>query len=368
MSYYDYDDFDEYDFYDYEEPKKKKGGLKTALLITLIILLCLAVAGIVLQATNPKLPDHSNGAVIGGSDDEFNGDGDVSTGENEPLKEPSDLSILQASGMQTVSGASIYVGEDETLDPAIRFMCLIENTLVEELKSDSTKKAGMLMAPLDYFEAVNEGKYTCIDWVNAFEKAGKTYVLSLFDGYGKYDEDTSYARVNLTNVLYQNINRKFVAIGVLITDDGEKVSYQYSSYTAGDYRTSARSVAFVAGAALNANTLGMESFDEEKLAKLKSYVNMSVDKANGLKESTNDGSMYALKIVSGDTKTLAVGGKFEIKTEITPKAEMPIWYRSSDTGVLTVDDTGKVTAVKAGTAKVHIFLAGEECIVTVTVL
>ena len=371
MSKYDYDDFDEYDFdyydYDYYEPKSKKGGVKTALIITLIILLCLAVAGIVLQATTPNMPNNSSGAIVDDSFDEFGGEVDMPTEENKPLKEPSNVSSLTASGMQTVSGASIYVGEDETLDPAMRFMCLLDNSLVEELEGDSTKKAGMLMAPLDYFDAVNKENYTCIDWVSAFDKAGKTYVLSLFDSYGKYDDDTSYVRVNLTNVLYQNINRKFVAIGVIITEDGEKLSYTYSSYSTGDYRTSARSVAYVAGAALNANKLGMESFTNEELAKLKSYVNMSVDQANGLEKLTNDNSMYELKVLCGSPKTLSVGETFTVETEMTPNVEVPIWYRSSDTGVITVDDTGKVTAVNSGTAKVRIFLAGVEHTITVTV-
>ena len=75
-----------------------------------------------------------------------------------------------------------------------------------------------------------------------------------------------------------------------------------------DYRSNARSLAYVASSCLNAHTLGMETFDNEKLTKLKNYVNMSVDYANGLKESTNDNSMYALNITSGATKTLSVGG------------------------------------------------------------
>ncbi|MBQ8308249.1 MAG: hypothetical protein IJX96_00270 [Clostridia bacterium] len=232
--------------------------------------------------------------------DGLNGGTDMPSESQGPLETPWNEATYIASDMQMYSGASIYVGEDESLDPAIRFMCLVESTLVAELETDTTKQAAMLFAPLDYFDAVNENNYTYIDWVKAFDAAGKTYVLSLFDGYGKFDSDTSYVQVNLTNVLYQNMNRKFAAIGVIITTNGDNVSYQYSSFAEGvTYRSNARSVANVASAALNAHTLGLETFDDEKLAKLKSYVNMSVDLANGLEKATGDNSTYALNITLG---------------------------------------------------------------------
>lgn len=365
--------------------------MKQFLYSILAVLLCIVVVGgavfIAKANSNP-----SNGTIIqdsgtgtgttddpgmdedSGTGEDTNGDGLNGSVENpedkvqEPLKSPSNLSTLRASGMQMMSGASVYIGEDESLDPAIRFTCLIENSLLNEIEGDSTKQAGMLMAPLDYFDAVNPNNYTYMDWVKEFDTAGKTYMMGLFEGYGTYDSDTSYVRFNLTNVLYKNMNRKFVAMGIIITTNGNNVSYQYSSFDSGvDYRSNARSVAYVASAALNAHTLGMETFDADKLAKLKSYVNMSVDYANGLEEATNDNSTYALNITSGTAKTLAVGQSFTVATEMTPKVEVPIWYRSSDASILTVDDTGKVTAVKAGTANVRIFLAGVEHTVTVTV-
>ena len=364
--------------------------MKNVWLRIIAVLLCIAaIGGIVFVANAQDSP--IGGTVIqdGGTgsgttddpgmdedeDDEYSNsdglNGSVEKPEEavkEPLKAPSNLATLCESDMQMMTGASVYVGTDTSLDPAIRFTCLLENSLIEEIDGDSKKKAGMLMAPLDYFDAVNPNNYTYMDWVKEFDTAGKTYVLGLFDGYKKYDADTSYVIFNLSNVLYKNMNRKFVAMGVIITTDGENVSYQYSAFTDGvDYRSNARSVAYVASAALNANELGMETFDDAKLTKLKSYVNMSVDYANGLEESTNDNSMYELKILSGESKTLAVGETFEGKTEIKPSVEVPIWYRSSDTSILTVDDTGKVTAVKKGSAKVRIFLAGIEHTVTVTV-
>ena len=355
-------------------------------------LLCIAlIVGVVFIMYDGKTPTTQNGTIIddggtgngvtddSGMDEDVKGDpsnGDGLNGgvdepqetEQKPLKDPTNVTELLADGMEMMSGASIYIGDDETIDPAIRFTCLIENTLLNEIEADSTKQAGILMAPLDYFDAVNPNNYTYMDWVNEFETAGKTYMLSLFDGYKKYDSDTSYVRFDLANVLYKNINRKFVALGVVITTNGGAISYRYSTLeTNVDYRTNARSVSYVASAALNAHALGLENFNADQLSRLKSYINMSVDHANGLVEPTNDGSMYALNVISGATKTLAVGETFTLETERSPKIEAPIWYRSSDTSVLTVDDTGKVTAVKSGVATIRIFLAGVEYGVTVTV-
>ena len=210
--------------------------MKEFLYRLMAVLLCVGIVGSALyfsQTDTPLQSENSSVESVGdaSSGDSFNGVVEIPKEEEVlPLQTPPNQAELLVSGMQMISGASVYMGEDETLDPAIRFVCLLENSLVEELESNATKQAGVLMAPLDYFDAVNPNRYTCIDWVEAFEQAGKTYFLSLFDDYGKYDENTSYVRVNLTNVLYQNINRKFVAVGVVITTTPSGVDYEYGGY------------------------------------------------------------------------------------------------------------------------------------------
>ncbi len=366
--------------------------MKKFIYCVISVLLCIGVVvGVLFLAVDAETPTTQNGTIVeddgtgtGTTDDsgmdEDNGgkpsNGDGLNGGNEkpdedevkPLKDPTNLSSLRISAMQTMSGASVYVGNDSSLDPAMRFTCLIENPLRAEIESDKTKQAGILIAPLDYFEAVNPNAYTYMDWISEFDKAGKTYVLGLFDGYLKYDSDTSAVRFNLANVVYKNMNRQFVGMGVIITTKDGVSSYQYAAFESGvDYRSNARSVAYVASAALNAHVLGLETFDETELVKLKSYVNMSVDHANGLLAPTHDDSTYELEITTGTTATLAVGGTYAIKTEITPNVNVPIWYRSTDTDVITVDNAGVVTAHKAGTATVRIFLAGVEKKVEITV-
>lgn len=111
----------------------------------------------------------------------------------------------------------------------------------------------------------------------------------------------------------------------------------------------------------------METFDEAGLARLKSYINQSVDLANGLETATNDGSMYAFTTNPAPPKTLSVGQSFTVGVTITPNVEIPVWFRSTDTSVATVDDNGKVTALKAGTTVIGVYVAGEVYGITITV-
>jgi uncharacterized protein YjdB len=67
-------------------------------------------------------------------------------------------------------------------------------------------------------------------------------------------------------------------------------------------------------------------------------------------------------------KTVSVGETFKVEVSYFPEnVNYPIWYRSTDTSILTVDDQGNVTALKAGTAVIGVYIAGETYGITVTV-
>ena len=186
----------------------------------------------------------------------------------------------------------------------------------------------MKEAPLDLY-AVYAGLYIQND---KHENLAKNFYAN---------GDNYYVRFRLNNVMYKNINRNFVCMLVLATNSGNTTTYQYSKLPAGlTYRSNARSIAYVASAALNAHTLGLDNFSETELAKLKGYVNQSVDLANGLEASTNDGSMYAFTVSPTGPKTVSVGQTFKVDVEIVPDVNVPVWYRSTDTSVVTVDDQG----------------------------
>jgi len=88
-----------------------------------------------------------------------------STGAGTELTPPENEVELIAEGMEMMAGASVYMGDDESLDPAIRFTCLVENTLVEQVEADENKSFAILLAPLDYFDEVNPDSTTYIDWL-----------------------------------------------------------------------------------------------------------------------------------------------------------------------------------------------------------
>ena len=288
--------------------------------------------------------------------------------EQQELVDPANVSQYIADGLNMVSGASIYLGEEE-YEPSIRFTCNVTSAVKEAVDNDANKSLAFLIAPVEHFDSVNVNNYTYMDWVTALNNAGKTIIYSSLEESNFYaNGDNYYVRFRLNNVMYKNINRNFVCMLVLATDSGNTTSYQYSKLPDGaTYRSNARSIAYVASAALNAHTLGLETFSDEHVAKLKGYVNQSVDLANGLSEATDDGSMYAFNVSPTGPKTISVGQTFKVDVEITPDVNVPVWYRSTDTSVVTVDDSGNIKALKAGTAVIGVYVAGEAFGITVTV-
>ena len=280
---------------------------------------------------------------------------------------PTDEASYIADGMTMLGGASVYMGDDETLDPAIRFTCLIDNELKEEVEADENKSLAILVAPLDYFEAVNANSTTYIDWVTAFANAEKTVILTVFDDYGTYNDYTSYMRFTLTNVLFNNMNRKFVAMGVLIDNTSGTPTYKYSAMPDGQtYRTNARSVAYVAGAALNAHAMGLETFTEARAAKLRTYIDMAVDQANGLSAYTNNGDMPEVTLAQTSV-TMALNGYHTIDGTIEPTGlDIPAKFVSSNESVATVSESGVITARGYGSATITMYYAGQAYTISVT--
>lgn len=285
------------------------------------------------------------------------------------LKIPANEADLIEERLEMRTGAQLYVGNDVER-PQLRFSCNVTKELRAEIEGNANKQLAMLLFPANGFDFVNPDKYTYIDWITALDKAGQTgYVLSYFDNNYQPNGEDYYIAFRFENIPYKQINNSIAALGVVITTnaDGTK-TYEYSKLPVGQtYQSNARSVAYVAAASLNAHVLGMETFTNDRLALLKSYINESVDKAVGHASATNDGSMYAFTVMPTGPKAVKVGETFALQVFVSPAVNIPIWYRSTDESILTVDDNGNVTAKAKGTAVIGVYVAGESYGVTVTV-
>lgn len=279
--------------------------------------------------------------------------------EVEALKNPENVSSYIADGLQMRVGAQLFLNEDR---PRLAFVCDRSDELYEEVLANTNKKVVAVIAPLEYFDEVNRNNYTYIDWITTFEREGKPYIyLDDFEG--------DLYRANISNVKYSNINRKFVGLfAIEITNSDGSRSYQYAAFPDGeDYRSNARSVAYVAASSLNAHALGIESFPEGSISVLKGYINESVDNAYGKTEATDDDSMYIFTVDPASPKSLSIGQTFKVSVEVLPNLDIPIGYRSSDESIVEVDSNGFVTAKAKGTVVVGVYVAGEAYGITVKV-
>lgn len=284
------------------------------------------------------------------------------------LVTPENETTLITGGMEMLEGANVYLGTDTELDPALRFTCLVDNALVEEVKADKNKTLAVMFAPLDYFETVNTESYTYTDWVTAFKNAEKDFTLKEFDDFGTYNDYTSYMRLTLSEVEFDNVNRRYVAIGVLIDESGDAPVYTYAAMPDGQtYRSNSRSLAYATGEALNANAKGETSISETNLTRLKSYMNMVVDQANGLSAPSNNGSMPTVTL-SSTTATMGLSGTHTIGLTIEPYyIDIPVEFVSSNTSVAKVSEYGIISSVYYGSATVSVYAAGEVREIAVTV-
>lgn len=297
------------------------------------------------------------------SSDSSSGDEPKGEPEDDPQEEGVDYSAYIADGVTMRPGASVYLGDDQ--GATLRFTGYMSAELKSAADSGDVEIA-FLLAPMDYFDEINPDNHLYMDWVTEFANAGKTILYTVVsEGNFQPSGDEYMVGFQLRNIMYKNVNRKYVCLLAVKTSEG----YRYSAYSNGEnYRTAARSMAYVVAASLNAYALGIEDFTIEQVARLKGYINQSVDYANGKETATDDGSMYAFTTNISASQIMQVDEMFTLITTVIPDVEIPVWYQSTDESIICVDDYGNVTAVGKGTAVVGVYVAGEAFGITVTVI
>ena len=148
--------------------------MKKILTIILGILLCVGIGGLAYSLTkdwnsntNIEQPNDSNSGSTGDNtpnvddkDYEDSGNGGGNSGENEEqskelVKAPNEASLIN-DDMQMISGASIYLGEEE-YEPAIRFTYTLTSELKAQVDANDKQHFAFLVAPVEYFDSV----YVC---------------------------------------------------------------------------------------------------------------------------------------------------------------------------------------------------------------
>lgn len=339
MSYYDFDeDYDIFEDYDFDEDYgvKKKGKGK---LIAIILASVLSVA-----------------AVVG-----------VSAVIFKKHKEES-VPVLVQEGLVMKESPEIMLGTPTGL----RFKANVTAELKKEVKKDSNKSFGMVMAPVTSFIAVDTGDTPYeTDWMAAFEEQDVEYYSSegvdaITKSYADGTVIEHFIQCGLAETSYHKTNVEYVAIAYVKTMDGQNASYKYATFPDGmSYKTQGRSLAYLAAEKLNERSVNYSYYSSSDVTFLRTTINNSVDNANKLTAPTQDNSKYSVTL-SETEATMKLGKELTLTATIAEKVKLPIWWTTSDETVVTVKN-GVVTATGVGSARITAHVAGEQysCWITV---
>ena len=263
---------------------------------------------------------------------------------------------IEATAFEMKYGASVRAA-----DPAgIRFTALVGKDVYAEVTEDENKSFGMFIVPDSYMDDYEtyietypayEGKY-----YEYFSEQKKmidfTYETNqLISQYGGY-----LMKGAITDVLFENLTRKFVGVAYVKTTTENSVSYEYAKFNRAN---NARSIAYVSSAAINANegTLALENYLKKSAYNLLG-VTYNAEKQN----YTYGGNEYATLeeiteidpsdaySMSAEPLALNIGKSASVATKNLDS--VAVTYTSSDESVVTVNERGAVTALKEGTATI----------------
>lgn len=256
----------------------------------------------------------------------------------------------------------------------IRFTASISPELKREVEEDENKSFGIVIAPVSFFMKVDKGEtYKETDWIKEFEE--ESLIVVMIDGENipmVTKPDGTFVEYVVNGVImginYENTNLQLLGIAFVKTVDGENISYRYASFPNGvNYKDCSCSYAYMAAQCLNEHVVGYVHYSQSDLDFLEDVINNSVDLANGLskEEMTDDDSKYTV-MLSDTEKTLKIDEKFTLKVTVKEGVKTPIWWRSSNPNVATVNN-GVITAKNKGTATIYAYVAGipHACVITV---
>ena len=263
---------------------------------------------------------------------------------------------IEGNAFEMQYGASV-----RTAEPAgIRFTALVGKDVYNEVSSDPNKDFGMFIVPDSYMEdyetyiASNpnyEGKYY------EYFSEQKKMIDFTYTPDQLTEKDGGYLmRGALSNVLFENLTREFVGVAYIKTTTGNDIFYEYAEF---DRVDNARSISYVASAAINAGegSEALDSYLAKSAYKLmgvtynketEEYV-YGVNAYDALEdiEAISPESVYALP---SQALALTVGNAASVTSQNL--SCLSVEYKSDREDIVSVNDKGVVTALKEGTATI----------------
>ena len=271
-----------------------------------------------------------------------------------------------SADFSNVAGASVRVSTPN----GIRYrVALTEAKKAEVFAADSNKTLGMFIFPADKAEAYADNYAALAQKVNV-----------TFTEDDLYEEGGLWcANGVMSNVYTQNFNRDFVGVGYIATQNGDDVTYEYSAYTLGDV---ARSMADVA-----IGTYGSDNVSSSMKAAMLPLIEQAMYADYGVVESrTVEGDSFTstwdmdevtyntwAELTAANPVSISSGVaenaiQIDVEQTATLNAAMvinkkevaldiPFTYVSADKDVVSVDESGKLTALSAGETTVTVSFA-----------
>lgn len=363
--------------------KKQKSYFKSVMSTFVALLLCVLIGGSAIAlarnwSNSGTPPNDSTDAETSEGLDSSSGAEESETpevpeeDEGTGLVDPANKAELLVEGMTVRAEPELDISGDT---PAIRWDVYIPTALKNQVAADDNVTLSYYFGPVNFFDGVNPEGYTYIDWITTLNgtEGGKplkndidvSTLASAADGTWRFG-------VRMYNILSNNYWRGLVGFVVISTKSGDSTTYKYMDDKGGDYRARTVSVASLTSDALNAQAMGKASYTDEEVTKLKGYINEVVDYANGLETPTDDNSTFSFTVTPSTMDALSVGQTMTLTTNVLPALKsdipgIPVGYSSEDESIATVDSKGRVKALKTGTTKIKVYVAGEVQVVRIEV-
>lgn len=286
-----------------------------------------------------------------------------------------EISTTAESTTEEYTGFVMQYGASVRLNKVtgLRFKADISNALAEKVALSDEKSFGFVIAPAYYFEKameIDDQTDSNRDYVNDLAHLTEAYgakpalqlVCEPVEENGKLIIQASVA-----NILYNNTNLTYTAAAYVKTESNSgEISYTYAAYPQTDCLGIARSVSYVATAALNDESA---NYSEENRAVLREFVIHGIDLAAAF--TAEESPLYTERNIELTLETplssLAVGESLTLSPLITvayPQAEQtgkrkilfPLYWRSSAPEIISVTSSGTVIAHGEGSADIYAYI------------